>query len=62
MHPPDNRFSNVKYRLDKKAAVFKAAVALDDGVNFTRNPAVFEAGALPPSPGTPVASAAPSCR
>jgi hypothetical protein len=42
MHPPDNGFSAVKYRLDKKAAVFKAAVALNDSANRTQNPAVFE--------------------
>jgi hypothetical protein len=42
MHPPDNGFSAAKYRLNKKAAVFKAAVALDDTVNLTRNPAVFQ--------------------
>ena len=42
MHPPDNGFSAVSYRLDKKAAVFKAAVAIDDSSGLTRNPAVFE--------------------
>jgi hypothetical protein len=42
MHPPDDGFSAVKYHLDKKAAVFKAAVALDDSAGLTHNPAVFE--------------------
>ena len=42
MHPPDNDFSAVKYRLDKKAALFKATVALNDTVIRTDNPAVFE--------------------
>jgi hypothetical protein len=42
MVPPDNGFSAVSYRLDKKAAVFKASVAIDDSSNLARNPAVFE--------------------
>jgi hypothetical protein len=42
MHPPENSYSGAKYFLNKKAALFKAAVALDDSVNSTRNPAVFE--------------------
>ncbi|HMF11207.1 MAG TPA: NPCBM/NEW2 domain-containing protein [Gemmataceae bacterium] len=42
MHPPEHSYSAAKYLLNKKAALFKAAVALDDSVNSTRNPAVFE--------------------
>jgi len=42
MHPPANGYMAVSYRLDKKAAVFKAAVALDDKTQKPRNPAVFE--------------------
>jgi hypothetical protein len=42
MHPPENGFSAVSYRLDKKAAVFRASVALDDKTQKPRNPAVFE--------------------
>ena len=42
MHPPDKGYMAVSYRLDKKAAVVKAAVALNDKVQKPRNPAVFE--------------------
>jgi hypothetical protein len=42
MHPPDNGYMAVSYRLDRKATVFKASVALDDKSQQPRNPAVFE--------------------
>jgi hypothetical protein len=42
MHPPDNGFCAAKYLLNKKAAAFRASVAIDDSSNLTRNPAVFE--------------------
>jgi hypothetical protein len=43
MHPPNSPgHAAVKYRLHGQAAVFEAAVAIDDGGNQIRNPAVFE--------------------
>jgi hypothetical protein len=42
MHPPEAGYSAVKYRLGGQAAVFKAAVALNDTANDMRGTAVFE--------------------
>ena len=42
MHPPDNGYSRVKYRLGKKAAVFKAGAALNDTANIVFHLATFE--------------------
>ena len=42
MHPPDKGFSAAKYRLGRKATVFRAVAALDDSVSIMWNPAVFE--------------------
>ncbi len=40
--PPPQGHAAAKYRLEKKAAVFKGAVAIDDSSNFTFGPAYFE--------------------
>jgi hypothetical protein len=43
MHPPDKpTFAAAQYRLGKQAAVFKAAVAIDDTARAPFSPAVFE--------------------
>jgi hypothetical protein len=43
LHPPDAPdYAAVRYRLGKQAAVFKAAVALNDTAQFVRSQAVFE--------------------
>jgi hypothetical protein len=42
MHPWDNDYSAVKYRLGGKAAAFRARVAIDDSSHRARDAAVFE--------------------
>jgi hypothetical protein len=43
MHPPDAPgYANVTYRLDRQAALFKGAVALNDTATFIWSKAVFE--------------------
>ena len=42
LHPPARGFAAVSYRLDKKAALFKAAVAFNDNTVALSGPAVFE--------------------
>jgi mono/diheme cytochrome c family protein len=42
LHPPSQGNAAVRYRLDKKAAVFKGAVALDDRSNVILGQAIFE--------------------
>jgi mono/diheme cytochrome c family protein len=42
LHPPHNDYSAVRYRLGKKAALFKGAVAINDDGNGTFGGAVFE--------------------
>jgi hypothetical protein len=42
LHPPDQGHASVRYRLEKKAAVCKGAVALDDRSNIIFSQATFE--------------------
>jgi S1-C subfamily serine protease len=42
MHPPDQDFSSVSYRLDKQATTFKSDVALNDSTTLVIDAAVFE--------------------
>jgi mono/diheme cytochrome c family protein len=42
LHPPDQGFAAVRYRLDRKATLFKGAVALNDSSSVIFGPAVFE--------------------
>lgn len=42
LHPPTQGAAAVAYRLDKKAAVFKGGVALDDRSNIILGQAIFE--------------------
>lgn len=42
MHPPDNGYSSVKYRLNDEAAVFKGKAAIDDTGRPFFAPASFE--------------------